>query len=213
MDKDFQDIIDNFLLHPDSMPTEEKQQLMQELQQQPEKREQFLFTQTVMEAVSRREEKLKFLRELQRKKQQLRYPPIAGCACLAPMDSRTKHRQATEKAQRTAPTPKPTKKENNGGLKKKLKWGGGIAAAVNMGMLGMHYFMADKAAAPSETCPFDNNGTPEQPDRPNNIHSKGYHIQEAEVNELQLKEPDITNDYDSLTADPDLPEKHGQTDE
>ena len=213
MDKDFQDIIDNFLLHPDSMPTEEKQQLMQELQQQPEKREQFLFTQTVMEAVSRREEKLKFLRELQRKKQQLRYPPIAGCACLAPMDSRTKHRQATEKAQHTDPTPKPTKKENNGGLKKKLKWGGGIAAAVNMGMLGMHYFMADKAAAPSETCPFDNNGTPEQPDRPNNIHSKGYHIQEAEVNELQLKEPDITNDYDSLTADPDLPEKHGQTDE
>lgn len=213
MDKDFQDIIDNFLLHPDSMPTEEKQQLMQELQQQPEKREQFLFTQTVMEAVSRREEKLKFLRELQRKKQQLRYPPIAGCACLAPMDSRTKHRQATEKAQRTDPTPKPTKKENNGGLKKKLKWGGGIAAAVNMGMLGMHYFMADKAAAPSEACPFDNNGTPEQPDRPNNIHSKGYHIQEAEVNELQLKEPDITNDYDSLTADPDLPEKHDQTDE
>lgn len=213
MDKDFQDIIDNFLLHPDSMPTEEKQQLMQELQQQPEKREQFLFTRTVMEAVSRREEKLKFLRELQRKKQQLRYPPIAGCACLAPMDSRTKHRQATEKAQHTDPTPKPTKKENNGGLKKKLKWGGGIAAAVNMGMLGMHYFMADKAAAPSEACPFDNNGTPEQPDRPNNIHSKGYHIQEAEVNELQLKEPDITNDYDSLTADPDLPEKHGQTDE
>lgn len=213
MDKDFQDIIDNFLLHPDSMPTEEKQQLMQELQQQPEKREQFLFTRTVMEAVSRREEKLKFLRELQRKKQQLRYPPIAGCACLAPMDSRTKHRQATEKAQHTDPIPKPTKKENNGGLKKKLKWGGGIAAAVNMGMLGMHYFMADKAAAPSEACPFENNGTPEQPDRPNNIHSKGYHIQEAEVNELQLKEPDITNDYDSLTADPDLPEKHGQTDE
>ena len=213
MDKDFQDIIDNFLLHPDSMPTEEKQQLMQELQQQPEKREQFLFTRTVMEAVSRREEKLKFLRELQRKKQQLRYPPIAGCACPAPMDSRTKHRQATEKAQHTDPTPKPTKKENNGGLKKTLKWGGGIAAAVNMGMLGMHYFMADKAAAPSETCPFDNNGTPEQPDRPNNIHSKGYHIQEAEVNELQLKEPDITNDYDSLTADPDLPEKHDQTDE
>ena len=213
MDKDFQDIIDNFLLHPDSMPTEEKQQLMQELQQQPEKREQFLFTQTVMEAVSRREGKLKFLRELQRKKQLLRYPPIAGCACLAPMDSRTKHRQATEKAQRTDPTPKPTKKENNGGLKNKLKWGGGIAAAVNMGMLGMHNFMADKAAAPSEACPFDNNGTPEQPDRSNNIHSKGYHIQEAEVNELQLKEPDITNDYDSLTADPDLPEKHGQTDE
>ncbi len=213
MDKDFQDIIDNFLLHPDSMPTEEKQQLMQELQQHREKREQFLFTRTVMEAISRREEKLKFLHELQRTKQARHYPPVACCACLAPSDSRMKQKQAAGKTQRTAPTQKPTKKGNDGGLKKKLKWGGGIAAAVSMGMLGTHYFMADKAAAPSEPCPFDNNGTPDPTDGTNNIYSKGYHCQEAEDNDLQLKEPDIITDYDSLTATPDLPEEPDQTDE
>lgn len=59
MNKDFQDRIDEFLLHADSMSEEDKARFLKEIGNDTEKREQFEFTKIVRDAVVSRGEKLK----------------------------------------------------------------------------------------------------------------------------------------------------------
>lgn len=66
MDRQFQDRIDEYLLHGDKMPREEKEQFLREVEQDEEKKEQLEFTRNVKAAISSREEKLRRMDDFRR---------------------------------------------------------------------------------------------------------------------------------------------------
>ena len=66
MDKDFQDRIDEYLLHGDTMTEETKAQFLKEIEEDAEKREQYEFTKNVKQAMVSRGEKLKAMTEFQK---------------------------------------------------------------------------------------------------------------------------------------------------
>lgn len=67
MDKNFQDRIDEYLLHADRMTEEDKQQFLSELEQDKEKHDQFEFTRQMQQALCSRENKLKELHAMNRR--------------------------------------------------------------------------------------------------------------------------------------------------
>ena len=62
----FQDRIDEFLLHNDAMSEEDKAQFLKEIEDDVEKREQYEFTKNVRQAMVSRGEKLKAMTEFQK---------------------------------------------------------------------------------------------------------------------------------------------------
>ena len=62
----FQDRIDEFLLHNDAMSEEDKAQFLKEIEDDVEKREQYEFTKNVKQAMKSRGEKLKAMTEFQK---------------------------------------------------------------------------------------------------------------------------------------------------
>ena len=62
----FQDRIDEFLLHNDAMSEEDKAQFLKEIEDDVEKREQYEFTKNVKQAMVSRGEKLKAMTEFQK---------------------------------------------------------------------------------------------------------------------------------------------------
>lgn len=66
MDNNFQDRIDEYLLHGDAMPEEDKAQFLKEIEEDEEKRELYEFTKNVKQAMVSREEKLKAMTEFQK---------------------------------------------------------------------------------------------------------------------------------------------------
>ena len=62
----FQDRIDEFLLHNDAMSEEDKAQFLKEIEDDVEKRERYEFTKNVKMAMVSREEKLKAMTEFQK---------------------------------------------------------------------------------------------------------------------------------------------------
>ena len=62
----FQDRIDEYLLHEDSMSEEAKAQFLKEIEEDTEKKEQYEFTKNVKMAMVSREEKLKAMTEFQK---------------------------------------------------------------------------------------------------------------------------------------------------
>ena len=62
----FQDRIDEFLLHNNAMSEEDKAQFLKEIEDDVEKREQYEFTKNVKMAMVSREEKLKAMTEFQK---------------------------------------------------------------------------------------------------------------------------------------------------
>ena len=66
MDNNFQDRIDEYLLHNDAMSEEDKAQFLKEIEDDVEKREQYEFTKNVKMAMVSREEKLKAMTEFQK---------------------------------------------------------------------------------------------------------------------------------------------------
>ena len=62
----FQDRIDEFLLHNDAMSEEDKAQFQKEIEEDAEKKEQYEFTKNVKMAMVSREEKLKAMTEFQK---------------------------------------------------------------------------------------------------------------------------------------------------
>lgn len=65
MDNNFQDRIDEYLLHGDAMSEEAKAQFLKEIEEDAEKKEQYEFTKSVKQAVTSRGEKLKAMAEFQ----------------------------------------------------------------------------------------------------------------------------------------------------
>ena len=66
MDNNFQDRIDEYLLHGDTMSEEAKAQFLKEIEEDTEKKEQYEFTKNVKKALKSRGEKLKAMTEFQR---------------------------------------------------------------------------------------------------------------------------------------------------
>lgn len=66
MDNNFQDRIDEYLLHEDTMSEEAKAQFLKEIEDDVEKKEQYEFTKNVKMAMVSREEKLKAMTEFQK---------------------------------------------------------------------------------------------------------------------------------------------------
>ena len=63
----FQDRIDEYLLHGDTMSEEDKAQFLKEIEEDAEKKEQYEFTKNVKQAIVSRGEKLKAMTEFQKK--------------------------------------------------------------------------------------------------------------------------------------------------
>ena len=66
MDNNFQDRIDEYLLHEDTMSEEDKAQFLKEIEEDEEKRELYVFTKNVKQAMISRGEKLKAMTEFQK---------------------------------------------------------------------------------------------------------------------------------------------------
>ena len=66
MDNNFQDRIDEYLLHEDTMSEEAKAQFLKEIEEDVEKRELYEFTKDVKQAMISRGEKLKAMTEFQK---------------------------------------------------------------------------------------------------------------------------------------------------
>ena len=66
MDNNFQDRIDEYLLHGDSLSEEAKAQFLKEKEEDEEKREQYEFTKNVKQVMISRGEKLKAMTEFQK---------------------------------------------------------------------------------------------------------------------------------------------------
>ena len=66
MDNNFQDRIDEYLLHGDSLSEEAKAQFQKEIEEDEEKRELYEFTKNVKQAMISRGEKLKAMTEFQK---------------------------------------------------------------------------------------------------------------------------------------------------
>ena len=62
----FQDIIDEYLLHGETMSEEDKAQFLKEIEEDAEKKEQYEFTKNVKQAMVSRGEKLKAMTEFQK---------------------------------------------------------------------------------------------------------------------------------------------------
>lgn len=66
MDKDFQDRIDEYLLHSDTMSDEAKANFLKEIEEDEAKKEQFELTKSIKKAIVSRGEKLKAMAEFQK---------------------------------------------------------------------------------------------------------------------------------------------------
>ena len=66
MDNNFQDRIDEYLLHEDTMSEEAKAQFLKEIEVNTEKKKQYEFTKNVKEALKSRGDKLKAMTEFQK---------------------------------------------------------------------------------------------------------------------------------------------------
>ena len=66
MDNNFQDRIDEYLLHSDTMSEEDKAQFLKEIEEDAEKKEQYEFTKNVKQVMVSRGEKLKAMTEFQK---------------------------------------------------------------------------------------------------------------------------------------------------
>ena len=66
MNYNFQDRIDEYLLHSDTMSEEDKAQFLKEIEEDAEKKEQYKFTKNVKQAIVSRGEKLKAMTEFQK---------------------------------------------------------------------------------------------------------------------------------------------------
>lgn len=66
MDNNFQDRIDEYMLHEDTMSEEAKAQFLKEIEDNTEKKKQYEFTKNVKEALKSRGDKLKAMTEFQK---------------------------------------------------------------------------------------------------------------------------------------------------
>ena len=123
MDNNFQDRIDEYLLHGDTMSEEAKAQFLKEIEEDTEKKEQYEFTKNVKEALKSRGDKLKAMTEFQKENETQDEKRMRACSCPCP-----EYREAED-------TKIVGHKSN---FRKKLVWFSGIAAVLVIGFFAIN---------------------------------------------------------------------------
>ena len=121
MDNNFQDRIDEYLLHEDTMSEEAKAQFLTEIEEDTEKKKQYEFTKNVKEALKSRGDKLKAMTEFQKEYETQDKKRMRACSC-------SEYREAED-------TKIVGHKSN---FRKKLVWFSGIAAVLVIGFFAIN---------------------------------------------------------------------------
>ena len=117
----FQDRIDEYLLHSDTMSEEDKAQFLKEIEEDAEKKEQYEFTKNVKQAIVSRGEKLKAMTEFQKENETQDEKRMTACSC-------PEYRQ-TEDIKIVG---------HKSNFRKKLVWFSGIAAVLVIGFFAIN---------------------------------------------------------------------------
>ena len=129
MDNNFQDRIDEYLLHGDTMSEEAKAQFLKEIEEDTEKKEQYEFTKNVKEALKSRGDKLKAMAEFQKEYETQDEKRMSACSCPCP-----EYKEAED-----------TKiVGNKSNFRKKLVWFSGIAAVLVIGFFAINQQFMEK---------------------------------------------------------------------
>lgn len=129
MDNNFQDRIDEYLLHEDTMSEEAKAQFLKEIEEDAEKKEQYEFTKNVKEALKSRGDKLKAMTEFQKENETQDEKRMRACSCPCP-----EYREVED-------TKIVGHKSN---FRKKLVWFSGIAAVLVIGFFAINPLFIEK---------------------------------------------------------------------
>ena len=81
MDNNFQDRIDEYLLHGDNMSEEAKAQFLKEIEEDADKKEQYELTKNIKKALKSRGDKLKAMAEFQEEYEAQDEMRIKACSC------------------------------------------------------------------------------------------------------------------------------------
>ena len=127
MDNNFQDKIDEYLLHEDTMSEEAKAQFLKEIEVDIEKKKQYEFTKNVKEALKSRGDKLKAMTEFQKENETQDEKRMIACSC-------PEYRQ-TEDIKIVG---------HKSNFRKKLVWFSGIAAVLVIGFFAINPLFMEK---------------------------------------------------------------------
>ena len=130
MNNNFQDRIDEYLLHGDTMSEEAKAQFLKEIEEDTEKKEQYEFTKNIKEALKSRGDKLKAMAEFQKEYETQDEMRIKACSCPCP-----EYKEAEDI--------KIVGHKSN--FRKKLVWFSGIAAVLVIGFFAINPFFVDES--------------------------------------------------------------------
>ena len=122
MDNNFQDRIDEYLLHGDNMSEEAKAQFLKEIEEDADKKEQYELTKNIKKALKSRGDKLKAMAEFQEEYEAQDEMRIKACSCPHP-------------EYRVAEDIKIVGHKSN--FRKKLVWFSGIAAILVIGFFAI----------------------------------------------------------------------------
>ena len=122
MDNNFQDRIDEYLLHGDNMSEEAKAQFLKEIEEDADKKEQYELTKNIKKALKSRGDKLKAMAEFQEEYESQDEMRIKACSCPRP-------------EYRVAEDIKIVGHKSN--FRKKLVWFSGIAAILVIGFFAI----------------------------------------------------------------------------
>ena len=130
MDNNFQDRIDEYLLHGDTMSEEAKAQFLKEIEEDTEKKEQYEFTKNVKEALKSRGDKLKAMAEFQKENETQDEKRMRACSCPCPEYKEAEDIKIVE---------------HKSNIRKKLVWFSGIAAVLVIGFFAINPFFVDES--------------------------------------------------------------------
>ena len=122
MDNNFQDRIDEYLLHGDNMSEEAKALFLKEIEEDADKKEQYELTKNIKKALKSRGDKLKAMAEFQKENETQNEMRIKACSCPRP-------------EYRVAEDIKIVGHKSN--FRKKLVWFSGIAAILVIGFFAI----------------------------------------------------------------------------
>lgn len=129
MDNNFQDRIDEYLLHGDTMSEEAKAQFLKEIEEDTEKKEQYEFTKNVKEALKSRGDKLKAMAEFQKENEAQDEKRMRACSCPCPEYKETEDIKIVG---------------HKSNFRKKLVWFSGIAAVLVVGFFVINPLFIEK---------------------------------------------------------------------
>ena len=129
MDNNFQDRIDEYLLHGDNMSEEAKAQFLKEIEEDADKKEQYELTKNIKKALKSRGDKLKAMAEFQKENETQDEKRMRACSCPRP-------------EYRVAEDIKIVGHKSN--FRKKLVWFSGIAAVLVIGFFAINPLFMEK---------------------------------------------------------------------